>query len=442
MSGPAPRPTIVALTLLLMLAAACRFDVTGITPSRVDGGPVDGGADGQADAGPEASQPVDTDGDGVVDALDNCPHTPNPNQANSDTDSLGDACDNCPDDPNPGQLDLDGDNAGDACDNCPQWPNAPQANIDSDDWGDVCDNCPTVFNPGQSDVDGDGVGDLCDNCQAHPNPQQQDGDLDGFGDLCDLCPIHPDPLQSDTDGDGFGNACDNCPSLANADQLDTDTDQLGDVCDPNDDDDSLNDAQDYWPLIHNIELLHEPFDGSTAAWMDQGGSWVLDATGYHQLDATSLCAVSWPGITPSTWFNGDVQVDVRITLDATGSSPMSFGPLVRVSQIVTPPSYWWCGLDPEQGRLALWKFDAGSGVEQAGTGVSVSVTPGTTVDLRFLAIGGWFGCELLGAGGATVSTFDATAASSGAIGLRTCNAAITAEDLHVYHIPSGALPPF
>jgi len=37
----------------------------------------------------------DTDGDGVPDSLDNCPTTPNPDQADADGDGVGDACDQC-----------------------------------------------------------------------------------------------------------------------------------------------------------------------------------------------------------------------------------------------------------------------------------------------------------------------------------------------------------
>jgi len=40
----------------------------------------------------------DTDGDGVPDAADNCPYTPNPDQLDGDGDGAGDACDPCPGD--------------------------------------------------------------------------------------------------------------------------------------------------------------------------------------------------------------------------------------------------------------------------------------------------------------------------------------------------------
>jgi len=38
----------------------------------------------------------DTDNDGVVDAVDNCITSPNPNQLDTDGDGIGDACDLCP----------------------------------------------------------------------------------------------------------------------------------------------------------------------------------------------------------------------------------------------------------------------------------------------------------------------------------------------------------
>lgn len=59
---------------------------------------------------------ADTDGDGVPDNVDNCPHKWNPDQADRDHDGVGDACDNCPSDVNADQTDSDGDGYGNACD--------------------------------------------------------------------------------------------------------------------------------------------------------------------------------------------------------------------------------------------------------------------------------------------------------------------------------------
>ena len=60
-------------------------------------------------------------------------------------------------------LDSDGDGINDAADNCPTVANAAQYDEDSDAVGDACDNCPHVANANQSaDADGDGVGDACD----------------------------------------------------------------------------------------------------------------------------------------------------------------------------------------------------------------------------------------------------------------------------------------
>ena len=58
---------------------------------------------------------VDTDGDGLPDARDNCPRTANPDQKDSDGDRIGDACDNCPLAANPDQKDSNGNGVGDVC---------------------------------------------------------------------------------------------------------------------------------------------------------------------------------------------------------------------------------------------------------------------------------------------------------------------------------------
>ena len=77
----------------------------------------------------------------------------------TDRDGVLDNVDNCPIDPNPYQLDSNGDGVGDVCD------------ADSDGVPDSADNCPNDQNPNQDDLDGDGIGDVCDN------------DIDGDGAL-------------------------------------------------------------------------------------------------------------------------------------------------------------------------------------------------------------------------------------------------------------------
>ncbi|MFC1475585.1 NosD domain-containing protein [Candidatus Zixiibacteriota bacterium] len=59
---------------------------------------------------------LDTDGDSIIDSVDNCPENYNPDQQDSDGDWFGDACDNCPNIANSEQLDTDGDGIGNACD--------------------------------------------------------------------------------------------------------------------------------------------------------------------------------------------------------------------------------------------------------------------------------------------------------------------------------------
>src|SRR6478752_7659015 len=49
-----------------------------------------------------ADDPNDFDGDGVPNAVDNCPYTSNPDQADNDGDGKGDVCDPCPMNANPG----------------------------------------------------------------------------------------------------------------------------------------------------------------------------------------------------------------------------------------------------------------------------------------------------------------------------------------------------
>ncbi|MEM9861703.1 MAG: amidohydrolase family protein [Myxococcota bacterium] len=108
------------------------------------------------------SSPTDMDGDGIEDAVDNCPNTFNPvrpldngAQADVDSDSIGDACDPCP---------IGGDDDPATC-------NAVDPNDrDNDGVPNGDDNCPNTFNDDQMDMDADGAGDLCDACPDRANP--------------------------------------------------------------------------------------------------------------------------------------------------------------------------------------------------------------------------------------------------------------------------------
>lgn len=87
--------------------------------------------------------PVDTDGDGIPDSVDNCPAIPNPGQEDENG------------------ID-DGIGQGDACED------EPIADADLDTKEDAFDNCELVWNYDQADNDNDGIGNVCDDTPEGP----------------------------------------------------------------------------------------------------------------------------------------------------------------------------------------------------------------------------------------------------------------------------------
>lgn len=135
---------------------------------------------------------IDSDGDFVPDALDNCRWKPNTRQEDLDADGIGDACDNCPKHYNRRQTDLDRDDIGDECDE----------DIDGDGCRNGLDQEPreTLARIGRTVTAG-----VAANCDAQEGdyygPVSQDTDRDGQLDCQD----------DDDDGDGIPDASDSCP---------------------------------------------------------------------------------------------------------------------------------------------------------------------------------------------------------------------------------------
>ena len=213
----------------------------------------------------------DLDGDGVLNADDDCPEV----AGNSTQDQTG-----CPDDDGDGYS-----NAGDAFpSNSAEWMDS-----DGDGVGNNADAFPNDATESE-DSDGDGVG---NNADAFPfNPFEiMDSDGDGVGDNSDAFPNNPSET-ADSDGDGVGDNSDAFPTNA-FEQMDSDGDGVGDNTDafPNDstqsldsDGDGIGDVND---LCSNTAAQAEvDGNGCSPAQLDADGDGVPDDQDTFPLEAT------------------------------------------------------------------------------------------------------------------------------------------------------------
>jgi predicted MPP superfamily phosphohydrolase len=265
---------------------------------------IDNNCDGNIDEG------LDSDGDGVCDALDICPGFDD----NIDTDSDGtpDGCDACP---LSATGDSDDDGVCDDADVCPGFDDT--IDTDSDGTPDGCDACPLSAT---GDSDGDGVCDDADVCPGFDDTI--DTDSDGTPDGCDACPLS---ATGDSDGDGVCDDADVCPGFD--DTIDSDSDGTPDGCDAcplsatgDSDGDGVCDDADQCPGQDDALIGTSCDDGDDCTTNDVydancgcSGTPVADSDGDGVCDDNDIC----PG------FDDNVDTDSDGTPDGCDACPLS-----------------------------------------------------------------------------------------------------------------------
>ncbi|MCB9626268.1 MAG: thrombospondin type 3 repeat-containing protein [Sandaracinaceae bacterium] len=215
---------------------------------------------------------ADSDMDGLTDYVERCTTGTLVNNADSDGDGVNDFIETRGGMPN---VNTDGDLLVNALDDDDDGDCVPTVNEDPDGDGDPTNDdsdMDTRPNYLDADDDGDGIGPCDEDTDGDGDPTNDDADMDGVpnyltsdsdGDcalratvpsiLCvdnlDQCPLEPEDANNfmDTDGcpepdrdmDGVPDAIDNCPDIPNADQADLNDDDEGDVCDDDIDGDGL-----------------------------------------------------------------------------------------------------------------------------------------------------------------------------------------------------------
>jgi len=180
------------------------------------------------------SENVDTDGDEIMDNVDNCVNIPNPDQTDMDLDGAGAGCD-CDDTSETGAscvlgcqpfyLDEDGDGFGTPMDSviaCTAPVGYVSNKLD-------CDDENIAANPNAEEIFSNGFDDNCNGLiDERLTP------LDTMGMEMDTMDMNTTGMNIDLDEDGIIDSLDNCLGVANPNQIDVDGDGVGAACDCDD----------------------------------------------------------------------------------------------------------------------------------------------------------------------------------------------------------------
>ncbi|MCB9745508.1 MAG: putative metal-binding motif-containing protein [Alphaproteobacteria bacterium] len=263
-----------------------------------------------------AAEPLDSDGDGVTNAQDNCRDDANASQTDTDGDGVGDVCDECDGDDALGDADGDLECADVDCDDTDASVNSAAAEIcdgiDNDCDGDTDDEDSGVdLSTGSTwyaDADGDGFGEAssatiacdppsghlsddsdCDDTDAAVNPDALevcdtidndcDGDVDDADASVDLST--GSSWYADSDGDGFGDGGARVRACAAPGGT------LADATDCDDTDAAVNPAAtEVCDTIDN-DCDGDVDDADASVDLSTGATWYADADGDGYGDAAS-----------------------------------------------------------------------------------------------------------------------------------------------------------
>jgi len=173
--------------------------------------------------------PVDSDGDGIIDSIDNCINTPNANQNDRDNDGIGDVCD--------GDNDNDGD--PDTTDCAPYDPAIHHGALE------ICGN----------DIDDNCNGYVDENCDVCI-----DNDHDGYGSPASGVCTHPELDCNDNDASIYPGAEETC-----GDSIDQDCNGADLAC-----------PVDYPIIVDNVVILNG--DGNPISNVAPGTQYHVNAT--------------------------------------------------------------------------------------------------------------------------------------------------------------------